>query len=182
METKNIFQMHQDIQFQTPHFVCEYMVSMLPGGIKTVLEPTPGIGNLVSSTLHRFPNLNICAPDDFFLMDSTKRFDAVIMNPPFTSKSADLSNAPEEVKKVGMRLGYYILEKCLKLSDNVIALMPWFTISDSDLRLQTIKKFGLISVTPLPRKTFRYARIQTVVLEMKRGFSGITQFKTIFHE
>lgn len=181
MNSNYKFNLHSDIGFQTPHFVCEYMVSLLPIGIKSILEPTPGIGNLVSETVNKFPDIKVAAPEDFFLLDVSKKYDAIIMNPPFTSKSADITNAPEEAKKLGMRLGYYILTECMKMSNNLIALMPWFTISDSDLRLRMIKDFGLISVTPLPRKTFRYARIQTVVLQMQKGFKGTTLFKTEFH-
>lgn len=76
-----------------------------------------------------------------------------------------------------MRLGYYILTECMQMSDNIIALMPWFTISDSDVRLRSIMRYGLISVTALPRATFQYARIQTVVLHMKKGHPGNTLFK-----
>jgi type I restriction-modification system DNA methylase subunit len=36
-------------EFQTPPKVCKYMASLIPAGTKKVLEPTPGIGNLVSS-------------------------------------------------------------------------------------------------------------------------------------
>lgn len=32
--------------FQTPVNVANYMVSLLPDSAKTVLEPTPGIGNI----------------------------------------------------------------------------------------------------------------------------------------
>lgn len=34
--------------FQTPVPVCKYMVSLIPAGARTVLEPTPGMGNLVN--------------------------------------------------------------------------------------------------------------------------------------
>ena len=69
------------------------------------------------------------------------------------------------------------MTKCLHMSDNVIALMPWFTISDSDVRLRALKTWGLKSITALPRKTFDYARIQTVVLELQKGYIGMTEFK-----
>lgn len=106
-----------------------------------------------------------------------KRFDCIIMNPPFSSKSANLTNAPANINLEGMRVGYYILDQCMEMSDNIIALMPWFTISDSDVRLRKLKEFGLISVTPLPRKTFAYARIQTVVIQLQHGYTGNTEFK-----
>jgi hypothetical protein len=34
-------------QFQTPVAVCKYMVDMVPAGAVSILEPTPGIGNIV---------------------------------------------------------------------------------------------------------------------------------------
>jgi hypothetical protein len=76
-----------------------------------------------------------------------------------------------------MRLGYHILTECMNMSDNVIALMPWFTLSDSDVRLRSLKKYGLKSITALPRKTFEYVRIQTVIIELERGYEKETLFK-----
>lgn len=159
--------------FQTPVPVCRYMVSMVPGGAQTILEPTPGLGNIVSL----LDGYQVTACKDFFLQPFS-RFDAVVMNPPFSSKSAFMENAPDGFKERGMRLGYYFLTECMKMSDNVIALMPWFTISDSDVRLRYLKEFGIISITALPRKTFQYARIQTCILQLQKGFKGETLFKT----
>lgn len=67
--------------------------------------------------------------------------------------------------------------ECMNMSDNVIALMPWFTLSDSDVRLRALKKYGMKSLTALPRKTFEYVRIQTVVIELQKGYKGETAFK-----
>jgi hypothetical protein len=69
----------------------------------------------------------------------------------------------------------------MKKSNNVIALMPWFTISDSDVRLRFLKSYGLISLTALPRKTFQYARIQTCILQLQKGYTGETIFKVFDH-
>lgn len=166
--------------FQTPINVCRYMASLIPyKSAANILEPTPGVGNLVAAIRERFPKEqthNIVAPKDFFLLQK-QRFDCIVMNPPFSSKSAFLQNAPTGSNKYGMRLGYYILTECMEMSDNVIALMPWFTISDSDVRLRFLKDFGLKSLTALPRKTFKYARIQTVVIELQNGYKGQTEFK-----
>ncbi len=161
-----------DPNFQTPHDVCQYMVDMVPPETKTVFEPSPGFGNIVSK-LSRY---HVTAADDFFLTDPNEKYDCIVMNPPFSSKSGFMENAPAGVEHRGMKLGYYFLTECMKRSDNVIALMPWFTISDSDVRLRMIKRFGLISITALPRKTFQYARIQTCVLQMKKGYQGETKF------
>lgn len=164
--------------FQTPPPVCRYMVKLIKEGAITLLEPTPGRGNLVKAAKDRNSEYIITAPDDFFLMPKD-RFDCVIMNPPFSSRYANMEHAPAEFQKAGMRLGYQILTSCLQMSDQVIALMPWFTISDSDVRLRNLKRFGLRSVTALPRGTFRYARIQTVVLDLQKGFKGKSEFKVM---
>jgi len=156
--------------FQTPPQVCKYMASLIPEGTKTILEPTPGIGNIV----RELSAYEVTAPDNFFTMER-QRFDCVVTNPPFSAKYAH--GVPDNMLKDGMRLGYSILKECLKMSDNVIALMLWFTLSDSDVRLRSLKNWGMISVTALPRKTFQYARIQTVVIQMQRGWEAETIFK-----
>lgn len=160
-------------EFQTPPDVCKYMASLIPAGSVTVLEPSPGIGNIV----RELDGYRVTASPDFFLLDKSQRFDCVIMNPPFSTKYALMENAPADFQHKGMRLGYYFLTECMKMSDRIIALMPWFTISDSDIRLRAIKDFGLKSITALPRRTFQYARIQTCVLEMEFRYRGVTEFK-----
>jgi len=157
-------------EFQTPIPVAKYMTSLIPVGTKSVLEPTPGIGNIVNL----LNDYNVTAPLNFFELDKHE-FDCIIMNPPFSTKFA--FGVPEEFSEKGMRLGYYMLLECMKKSDHVIALMPWFTISDSDVRLRFLKNYGLKSITALPRKTFQYARIQTCVFELEKGFKGNTEFK-----
>jgi len=168
-----------DHNFQTPRPVAEYMASMIPLSAHTVLEPTKGLGNIVDAIKRkRLFGFEITAPDDFFLLDPKLTFDAVVMNPPFSSKSAFLENAPTDIDIKGMKLGYHILFECMKKTDCVIALVPWLTIADSDVRLRALKSYGLKSLTPLPRKTFEYARIQTCVIELERGYAGKTLFKT----
>lgn len=41
--------MEIDSNFQTPVPVCNYMASMVPEFVRTVYEPSPGHGNLVSA-------------------------------------------------------------------------------------------------------------------------------------
>jgi type I restriction-modification system DNA methylase subunit len=157
--------------FQTPVPVCNFMASLIPKGTQTILEPTAGVGNL----LRAIPaGCKVTAPSNFFSMNPA-RFDCVIMNPPFSSKYA--FGVPVECNKYGMRLGYHILKECMKMSDNVIALMPWFTISDSDVRLRQLYRFGLVSIIALPRATFQYARIQTMILQLKKDWKSDTVFK-----
>jgi hypothetical protein len=160
-------------EFQTPVFAAKYMASLVPPIAKTILEPTPGLGNIVFE-LNQM-GFQVTTPTDFFQMDKNQRFDCVVMNPPFSSKYA--FGIPEGLNKMGMRLGYHILIECMQKSDRVIALMPWFTISDSDVRLRNLKKWGLKSITALPRKTFQFARVQTCVLELIKGWDLETHFK-----
>jgi len=50
-----------DPNFQTPLPVVDHMISMIPIGAKTVLEPSPGLGNIVS----RLGDYEVTAADDF---------------------------------------------------------------------------------------------------------------------
>jgi hypothetical protein len=158
-------------EFQTPAFAAKYMASLVPANTTTILEPTPGQGNIV----RELAGYNVTAPADFFQFDKNQRFDCIVMNPPFSSRYA--FGVPEGLNKHGMRLGYHMLIECMQMSDRVIALMPWFTISDSDVRLRQLKKWGMKSITALPRKTFQFARIQTCVLELVKGWTMETHFR-----
>lgn len=157
--------------FQTPENVAAYMVSLLPFWTVTVLEPTPGLGNIVNA----LKGYQVTAPADYWQLDKSLCFDAVIGNLPFSSKT--FFNCPLEYEGKGMVVAYEQLKVLMKMSNNLVLLMPWFTISDSDVRLRTLKTFGLISVTALPRKTFQYARIQTCILQLEKGYTGKTEFK-----
>lgn len=160
--------------FQTPPEVCLYMASLVPKGARYILEPTPGNGNIVRA----LKGYRVTAPKDFFSMDKKfhNRFDCVVMNPPFSCRSAILDNAPE-LKGSGMKIGYHILTECMKMSDHVIALMPWFTISDSDTRMRMLSRYGIRSITALPRKTFSYARIQTMIIHLEKGYRRPIEFR-----
>lgn len=168
-EAVDIKRKQQD--YQTPPDVCKYMASLIPAGCRTILEPTPGIGNIV----RELRGYDVTAPKDFFKLDKELFFDCIVMNPPFSCKYA--YGIPESFNKLGMRLGYHILLECMQKSNNIIALMPWFTISDSDVRLRTLKLFGIKSITALPRKTFQFARIQTCVFQFEKNYPGETSFK-----
>jgi type I restriction-modification system DNA methylase subunit len=166
-------------EFQTPPVVCRYMVSLLNGhsGVSNVLEPTKGIGNIVREL--EANGYFVTAPEDYFMLEKSLRFHAAVLNPPFSLASAIIENAPPLflADGKGMKFGYKVLLEVMQKADIIIALMPWFTISDSDVRLRYIKNFGLKSITALPRKTFEYARIQTCVLELQKGYKGETEFK-----
>ncbi len=138
------------------------------------MEPTPGEGNIVGL----LGDYEVTAPKDFFLLDKNLRFDCIVMNPPFSRKYTNLENAPASYQNhKDMRIGYQILKDCMQMSDNIIALMPWFTLIDSDVRQKQLKNFGIKSVTCLPRRTFEYIRVQTCVIELVKGWSEPTIFK-----
>jgi len=161
-------------EFQTPPEVCRYMASLIPDISLTVLEPTPGLGNLAKACCDR--GKIVTAPEDYFLRDKTAKYDIVVTNPPFSSKYLITDNMPPTFTDRGMNAGYRILFECMQHSDQIIALMPWFTLSDSDVRLRFLKKYGIKSITSLPRKTFEYARIQTCIIHLQKGYTGTTEF------
>jgi hypothetical protein len=133
------------------------MAAMLPAGVETVLEPTPGQGNLVKALVEE--GYHVTAPNDFWSVAG--RFDAVVMNPPFSP----------------MAQGYQILFAVMEMSDVIIALMPWLTLINAKGRTETIRQFGLRSVTHLPRDAFPGSRVQTCILYLDKGYQG----ETILH-
>lgn len=173
--------------FQTPKSVVNYMIQLMEQHHNdypiSVLEPTPGLGNIVEALWKSENVISVYAPTDYFERRDdilSRKFGCVMMNPPFSKKSCLLDNAPQFWKDAkGMTTGYNFLYDAMEVSDHIIALMPWFTIADSDVRMRKLLDFGLISVTLLPRKTFDYARIQTCILHLKKGHTGQTEFKYI---
>ena len=145
--------------FQTPLHICRYMASFLPKNAGSILEPTPGKGQLVS-VLEEYGAVQ--APENFDSVTSGD-FNYVVMNPPFTP----------------MKKGYEILYKVMGMSDNIICLMPYLTIINSEKRTNDIFNFGLKSITHLPRNVFKGSRVQTCILEMEKGYSGETIFRNL---
>lgn len=148
----------QSMDFQTPPEICQFMASFLPEHAGKILEPTPGTGNLVKVLKSKG---EVFASPDFFELDDQEKFDWIVMNPPFTP----------------MKLSYKILYRCMSMSPNLIALMPWLTIINSEKRTKDIMEFGLKSITHLPRSIFKGSRVQTCILQMKQGWSEATIFR-----
>jgi len=145
------------MHFQTPQPICDYMVSTLQKWeYNEILEPTPGEGNLARAAQSRG---KVICPEDFFKLEP-RRFDAIVMNPPFTP----------------MVLGYKILFSCMEMSDEIVALMPWLTLINSQKRTDAILAFGLRSVTHLPRNTFKGSRVQCCVIHLVKGYTRSIQF------
>lgn len=145
--------------FQTPVWVCEHMINLIT--IKssadipnTFLEPTSGEGNLVKSIDKRFPSSTIYTPKRF--EDFNKKVDWIIANPPFTP----------------MKLGYQILNRCFELSGNIIILMPWIALINSEKRTKKYIEQGLKLVIHLPRRAFPGSRVQTCIMVFEWGYRG----------
>lgn len=149
--------MRNNKDFQTPIDVIEYMAMLIDFQPDSILEPTPGAGRMVK---YLRQNRKVVAPRDFFKLKKGKKFDLVMMNPPFTP----------------MALGYKILFECMERTDRIIALMPWLTIINSEKRLTKIEDYGLKSITHLPRNVFPGSRVQTCILDMDKFHSGPTEF------
>jgi len=146
------------MDFQTPEIICEYMISLLGDGVyKNILEPTPGEGNLVRAIKKKFPESEVIEPMDFY-KEILTTYDAILMNPPFSP--------PKQA--------YSILDYCMSKSNRIIALMPHVTIINSSKRTKRIFDFGVISIIHLPRKIFQGSRVQTCILNMKKGYHGTT--------
>lgn len=145
--------------FQTPDYICKYMSSFLPDKAGSILEPTPGKGNLIKYLQKKG---NVIYSNDFWNMEHIY-YDWIVMNPPFTP----------------MKKGYDILYKCMEMSNNIIALMPYLTIINGEKRTNDIMSFGLKSITHLPRSVFKGSRVQTCILEMEKDYKGDTIFKTL---
>jgi len=145
------------MDFQTLPIVCYYMVSLMPEGhCGQILEPHPGQGNLVAALKGKGKVITFPRFED---IPAHSRYDWVLMNPPFTP----------------MKEGYRYLQAVMNMTDNIIALLPWFLIINSEGRLKDLMHFGLVSVTNLPRKSFPASRIQVCVLKMQRGYEGKTE-------
>lgn len=141
-------------KFQTPKWLCDKIAKAidLPND-STILEPTPGAGNLVKA-LTKF---KVSTPvSDFWDLDDPihkEKFDAVVMNPPFSDAEC-------------------ILMKCMQLSDMVVAIVPWITILSSDKRTSKIREWGIEKVWHLPRKVFSGISSSLMVIFLKKGYKG----------
>lgn len=151
--------MMQNINFQTPEWICREMIKLIPPTALYILEPTPGAGNLVK--VLRENHFNVTTPIDFW--SGGGFFDVVVMNPPFSP----------------MQVGYRILYRCMEMTETIIAIMPWLTLINSERRTRDIMTWGLKSITHLPRKAFPGARVQCCILNMRKGYDGQTDFMYI---
>ena len=149
------------IDFKIPPEVCTYISNIVPY-VKNqkILEPSMGNDDLLDILKHKGI---VTKPDNFLTHVHTSKYDWIVMNPPMSP----------------MKMSYEILDKCMLLSDNIVALMPWLTIINGDKRTNKIMRYGLKSITHLPRNTFAGSRIQTCILHLEKGYKGDTIFKTL---
>jgi len=129
---------------------------------ETILEPTPGAGNLAKAIDARFSSAIIYTPQHFEKFDK-HCVDCIVANPPFTP----------------MQVGYDLLDKFFELSDNIIILMPWLALINSEKRTAKYIEHGLKHVIHLPRKAFNGSRVQTCILVFKKGYTGDIIFKSL---
>ncbi|MCH7761991.1 hypothetical protein IIA15_11430 [candidate division TA06 bacterium] len=156
-------------RLQTPGWAADILASLVdpPNSIFTILEPTPGEGSLIRALERRFRNdsrVEIITPPppnwDFWEMP-VRKVDWVVANPPFTPFT--------EVIKY--------LKAFFKFSDNVISLIPWYTLINSQRRVNYLVDMGLSEVWNLPRYTFPGTRVQTCIIKCVGGYRGKIEFK-----
>ena len=68
-----------------------------------------------------------------------------------------------------MKMGYDILFECMKISDNIIALMPWLTLINSQKRTKKLLDFGIKNIIHLPRNAFPGSRVQTCIIIFEKN-------------
>ncbi len=161
MKKDDIQKFDNNQDFQTPEWLANYMASFIPENAGTILEPTPGAGNLVKAIQGKG---SITAPKDFFKLSMDLRFDWCIMNPPYNPRS--LCNS--------------IFLQCMEQCDNIIALIPYDTITNAQKRHRKIMHFGLKEIIHIDRyKAFKNIRVNICIMIMERGYKGETIFKSL---
>lgn len=157
------------MQFQTHPQVAKYMARLLsPFDNAYILEPTPGKGALIRAVKRIQPKCHFTAPRDFWKLAASGKqsyFDYAIMNPPFTPMSE----------------GFRYLQEVMTMTDEIVALMPWFTVINSERRLEKLQDFGITSITHIPRKAFPGSRVQCCILHLHNRYSSprpVTVFKS----
>jgi len=157
-----------EIEFQTPEWVCEIMVNLIEFNPVFILEPTPGVGNLFKVLKSEFPDAEIDAPVDFYkhIKYHHGRYHYIVANPPFTP----------------MNLGYKMLDDFFNITDNIIILMPWLALINSEKRTQKYISKGLNKIIHLPRKAFPGTRVQTCILVFEKGYHGNIIFEYAQHD
>ncbi len=145
--------------FQTPEWVCALMVKHIPASAWTILEPTPGEGNLVKAIKAELPFSYVTVYEGL----PYHCVDCVVANPPFTP----------------MKVGYEMLDTFFKLSDNIIILMPWLALINSQKRTKNYIEHGLKQIIHLPRSAFARSRVQTCILIFEKGYRGEIVFEAV---
>lgn len=148
--------------FQTPDWICEIMADLIPSNVKSILEPTPGKGNLVAAIKKRFPNSIVYSPEHFEDFDK-HRVGCIVANPPFTP----------------MKAAYLWLDTFFKMSDYIVIIMPWMSLINSEARTKNYIEHGLKLIVSLPRRAFKGARVQTCILVFQKGYHGDIIFKNV---
>lgn len=153
-----------DNNFQTHPIVALKMASMVirpKGRNPVVIEPTPGLGILVDAL--KSTQCNVYHPVGDFWESAHAKLgcDYIVMNPPY--------NPVKEMER--------FVNHAMQQTDNIVALLPWTYVINSERRMSELMDYGLVSVTNLPRKAFSGCRVQTAIFELKKGFTGDTVFK-----
>lgn len=136
------------------------MASLLTGKEAHICEPTPGAGNLVKALGQKWGVTKVICPDkyeDFWKWRHKDHpYDSYVMNPPFHPATQ----------------GYSFLYHALKKARKVVALMPWWTLINSEKRTKLLVESGLHKIIHLPRSVFPGARIQTCIMAIDKSKVG----------
>jgi hypothetical protein len=81
-------------------------------------------------------------------------------------------------KKIGMDIGCKMLDDFFIIADDIIILLPWSALINSERRTKKYIEKGLKKIIHLPRKAFPGSKVQTCVLVFRKGYHAILFLRT----
>lgn len=153
-------------EYYTPEWLSEYMISLIDKEIPfSVFDPTPGPNSSILSAVRKVYPCNVSVEElkgDFWDIDIS-HVDIIVANPPFFPYS-----------KV-----YQYLERFILIADQIICIIPWYTIINSERRTEKIIKSGLKRIVNVSRSAFPKIRVQICVLDIQKGYCGDAVFGNV---
>ena len=115
---------------------------------------------------------------DFLLSDFDEKFDLVIGNPPFLklNKKKGLLNYSERFNdNITNNLSGFFIQKSLKISDNVVMIMPKYLLSNSDFSLtrNRINNYSINTILDFGEKGFKGVLIETIAMFINTNTSNL---------
>lgn len=173
---KLLIQPEKDLEFYpTTRELAKLMVDKLPN-VKSILEPSAGMGMLANVFLSNSVEVDVCEIDsklrnyleengfnvvgkDFLSFETTKKYDAIVMNPPYSIAEKHILKAISILEKTG---GGTILTQA---SQNLMKV--WEETKDLHNKLAelnfSVKQLG----RPYENSEYRKTSVPVILLEIE---------------